>query len=209
MADGEKRKSSKQGTTVHLANIKNPKKVAARLKLSFQRSQATIRNLRTGSEQAAPMVLIDISETGVGFFSQKNLPPGSVVELNIISPLPLIAKGVVVWCTVTPSMMDSTVTRHPFRCGLQFMFENEAERAKINEYCQKVREKRVGIAVSPASAVAPEGVPGASPTPAVTPVASATPSPAPTTPVDAIAEATPATTPSATETPGEPEKKAA
>lgn len=135
MADAKK-SSIKNSSSCHLLNIKDPKRVKQRLKLSFQRVKAKVAILKSGNLVDASLALIDISESGAGFFSDRILPKGAMVELMLTDPRMLKAKGVVVWSVPVDSGMDTR--GFPFRNGVQFVYENELQRTAVIEFCNKV-----------------------------------------------------------------------
>ena len=96
MADNKK--SSITGkSTAHLLNIKQPSRVAKRLKLNFRRTHATVHLLKTGKTVDAAMGLIDISETGTGIFTSELLLKGAAVEICVTEPRLVKVKGLVAW----------------------------------------------------------------------------------------------------------------
>ncbi len=132
MADSAKKSSIGGKSTAHLVNIKKPKEVRKRLKLVFQRVPAKL-TLQKGKEPVnVSLALVDISETGAGFFTSRMLAKGAAVELAILEPKPMTVKGLVIWCTPMQSGMH--VLKYPFRAGVQFSFDSEEERAKLMEY---------------------------------------------------------------------------
>lgn len=148
MADNGGKKSSTGNKTCHLPNIRNPKRVAERLKVSFQRVSASITNIRSGKNVDSEMVLIDVSEGGVGLFARKSLAIGSNVKVALQDPMPLEVKGIITWCVPTQSMMDTTKIRHTFRCGVRFIYASDVEKNAVLDYCQRVRDMMVNGVVS-------------------------------------------------------------
>jgi len=156
-----KKSSISTKSTCHLLNIKQPARVEKRLKLSFRRTHATLNVLKTGKSVEASMGLIDLSETGAGFFTQELLIKGSTVEVCITEPRLLKVKGVVAWSVPVQSGVESS--RYKFRSGMQFVFENEVQRAAVIEYIQAVNmdpleniKANANSAPMPASGLAPE-----------------------------------------------------
>lgn len=135
MADGKK--SSIGGkSTCHLLNIKEPARVAKRMKVAFQRANAAISLVKQGKTVEATMGLLDISETGAGFFTNMLLGKGSLIEINLHEPRPLKIKGRVAWSVPITSGIDKR--RYPFRSGVQFLFDKEAERTSLKEYMESI-----------------------------------------------------------------------
>lgn len=217
MAENKKSSISTK-STCHLLNIKQPARVDKRLKLSFRRTNAILNVLKTNKSVEASMGLIDLSETGAGFFTHELLIKGSTVEVCITEPRLLKVKGVVAWSVPVQSGVESS--RFKFRSGMQFVFENEIQRTAVIEYVQAVNmdplenlKANPGTAAPmPASGLAPEaGGPnvafiepnkpaeGGAPAPSegVAPVAEA--APAPTAEAAPVGEA-----PKAEETPAAP-----
>jgi hypothetical protein len=157
-----KKSSISTKSTCHLLNIKQPARVEKRLKLSFRRTNALLNVLKTGKAVEASMGLIDLSETGAGFFTHELLIKGSTVEVCITEPRLLKVKGVVAWSVPVKSGVESS--RYKFRSGMQFVFENEVQRAAVLEYIQAVNTDpleniKIGassMAPMPASGLAPE-----------------------------------------------------
>lgn len=211
MAENKKSSISTK-STCHLLNIKQPARVEKRLKLSFRRTNATLNILKTGKAVEASMGLIDLSETGAGFFTHELLLKGSTVEVCITEPRLLKVKGVVAWSVPVKSGVEQS--RFKFRSGLQFVFENEVQRTAVIEYVQAVNmdplenlKLNTAAAPMPASGLAPEagGAPnvafieqnkpaeGVAPAEGTAPVAEAAPAaPAEATPAPAAEAAAPA-----------------
>lgn len=134
MADNKK--SSIGGkSTCHLLNVKQPDRVASRIKFSFKRTHATINILKTGRIMDASLGFIDISETGAGFFTEDLLLKGSTVEVCVMEPRILKLKALVAWSVPIKSGIKGG--HYAFRSGLQFIFENEIQRSTLLEYIQK------------------------------------------------------------------------
>lgn len=139
MTDGVKKSSQKQ-SGIYLLNIKSPKRARERLKFSFQRISAMLTVLKDSTQYPVSLLLVDISESGCGFFSSEQFPRGTIIELMIHEPRLLRVKGAVVWSTPVSSGMDSSNSRTPFRCGVQFMYGVEMERENVREFCTKLKE---------------------------------------------------------------------
>ena len=135
-----KGKSSKVTTTAHLVNIKNPKEVAKRLKLSFVRTKAKIKIARSQREVDSDIILIDISAAGVGAYITKSIANGSVVEIHITEPKELVAKGIIAWCTPANTLLDSSTARNPFRCGIRFTAQTEEEKNAVESYYSELKK---------------------------------------------------------------------
>lgn len=177
----ENKKSSIGGKSAcHLLNIKEPERTAKRLKLSFQRIHATVSQGSQNKQVDASLTLIDISETGVGVFTEKLLSKGSTVELCVAEPKPIQVKAVVAWSV--PVASGILMRRYPFRSGLQFLFESEAQRAALLEFIQRaklstseaVKQEPSPAEAAPASAeTTPAEVPAAEAAATETPAAEA------------------------------------
>jgi hypothetical protein len=189
MAEGSKKNSSAFVGKAHLLNIKNPKRAAERLKFSFQRTEASLKNIRTGKDIACPLVLIDMSETGIGAFAMQSLPIGTKVLLTIGNPYPLVVTGMVAWCIPTPSLMDSTQVRHPFRCGVKFVPANAEETKSITEYCNRILTCKAEIKTESVL----ELTPVVAPTTAESPITAEPTAPIPEIPQTPVAAEAPAT----------------
>ena len=150
------KKTSQQGNSCHLLNVKNPTRVAERLKLVFHRIDAKLCLSRADKEFDVGLTLLDVSEFGAGVYASQMLSKGAAIELNIFEPRVLKVKGTIAWCVPAPSAMNSLVVRYPYRCGIQFIFESEVQRFAVVEFIQKIREKQ---AIKPVSAVVPEAAP--------------------------------------------------
>jgi hypothetical protein len=156
MADTKK--SSIGGrNTCHLLNIKKPDHTAKRLKMSFQRTNATVSSQHNGGKQvSASMTLIDISESGVGLFTEKLLPKGTTVQLSVTEPRALHVSAVVAWSVpVNSGIMQR---KFPFRAGLQFLYESDVQRAAVIEFIQQI-DTRLGHVAPAAAAPAPTPAP--------------------------------------------------
>jgi len=133
----ENKKTSIGGkSSCHLLNIKQPERTAKRLKLTFRRTRATVNVLKADRAVDASISLMDVSEAGAGVFTQDLLLKGSTVELCLTEPKILKLKALVAWSVPIVSGIQST--RFPFRSGLQFVFENETQRATLLEFIQKM-----------------------------------------------------------------------
>jgi hypothetical protein len=136
MADNAKKSSIAGRATAHLVNIKKPKEVRKRLKLIFQRVPARMK-LQKGSEEVkVSLALVDISDSGAGFFTNRMLTKGAGVELSVLEPKPMTVRGLVVWCTPMQSGMH--VLKYPFRAGVQFSFTNAEERLQFVAYIKEL-----------------------------------------------------------------------
>ncbi len=201
MADQPKRTSNTAKSTAHLLNIKKPGEVKKRLKLAFQRVPAKMNLVRNQETLHIALALVDVSETGAGFFLSRMVNKGSLVEFEITDPRPMKVKGLVAWCVPMNSGMH--VLKHPFRAGVQFVFDSEEERAKVASFVQQLMSDQSvhwPTTADEKTAMAPVAeVPPAESTPEAVPVAEAAPTTAP------AAEAAPAAEPAASDT----EKKAA
>jgi hypothetical protein len=158
VADNKKSSISTK-STCHLLNIKQPTRVNKRIKLSFRRTNATVNILKTGKSVVASMGLIDLSESGAGLFTNELLLKGSTVEVCITEPRLLKVKGVVAWSVPVQSGVHNR--KYGFRSGMQFVFENEMQRAAVLEYIQSVNmdpleNVKSNLNPVPASGLAPE-----------------------------------------------------
>jgi hypothetical protein len=157
----ENKKSSIGGkSTCHLLNIKQPSRVAKRLKLSFRRTKAMLNVLKTGKTLEASIGLIDVSDTGAGFFTEELLVKGSTVEICLPEPRLLKVKGVIAWSVPARSCLHGG--KFCFRSGMQFVFENELQRTAVIEFIQAVNtdpldniHSAVETAPAPAAGLAP------------------------------------------------------
>lgn len=212
MADSKK--SSIGGkNTCHLLNIKKPERTAKRLKLSFQRTHAMISALNnSGKQMDASLTLIDVSETGVGLFTEKLLPKGSTVQLSVTEPRVLNVSAVVAWSV--PVASGIMARKYPFRAGLQFLYENEIQRTAVIEFIQRIEMQAGDLPKpppgtpthftsedppladpnAPAAPVTPaaEASPAETPAVAAAPVADSAPAPVTEAPAAPAAEAAPA-----------------
>lgn len=205
MADQPKRTSNTAKSTAHLLNIKKPGEVKKRLKLAFQRVPAKMNLVRNQETFHIALALVDVSETGAGFFLSRMVNKGSLVEFEITDPRPMKVKGLVAWCVPMNSGMH--VLKHPFRAGIQFVFDSEEERTKVASFVHQLMSDQsvhwpTTAGEKPAVAPVTEAPPAestAAPAAEAAPVAEA----APTT--ETAAEAAPA----AESTTSDTEKKAA
>lgn len=154
-SSGPKKRSSFVRSTCHLTNIKNPKRVSERLKLSFQRVEANLCLAKSARTVDTNLVLLDISPAGVGVFTNKNLSIGSVVMLTVTHPQEIVLRGIVSWCTPLPTHMDSSKLRHNFRAGVRFAFESEQDAQKLEEFIQllhSLRNSQLNSPITPGAA---------------------------------------------------------
>ncbi len=131
-----KKSSINTKSTCHLINIKQPDRVANRLKFSFKRASALISVLKLNKNVEASISMVDISEAGAGVFCSELLLKGSTVELCLIEPRILKVKCFVAWSVPVQSGIHNK--RYPFRAGLQFVFQNEMQRVALLEFIQKI-----------------------------------------------------------------------
>ncbi|NUM89251.1 MAG: PilZ domain-containing protein [Bdellovibrionales bacterium] len=136
MADQPKRTSTGNKSTAHLLNIKKPTEVKKRLKIAFQRVPAKMHLVRHQETLHISLALVDISDTGAGFFLSRMVSKGALVEFEITDPRPMKVKGLVAWCVPMNSGMH--VLKHPFRAGIQFVFDSEEERARVAAFIQQL-----------------------------------------------------------------------
>lgn len=131
-----KKSSINNKSTCHLLNIKQPERVANRLKFTFQRTSAVISLLKLDKNVEASISMVDISEAGAGVFTSELLLKGSTVELCLTEPRILKVKCLVAWSVPVQSGIHNK--RYPFRSGLQFVFQNEMQRSAVMEFIQKI-----------------------------------------------------------------------
>jgi hypothetical protein len=131
-----KKSSINTKSTCHLLNIKQPDRVANRLKFSFQRTSALISVLKLNKNVQASISMVDISEAGAGVFCSELLLKGSTVELCLTEPRILKVKCLVAWSVPVQSGIHNK--RYPFRAGLQFVFQNEIQRTALLEFIKKI-----------------------------------------------------------------------
>lgn len=131
-----KKSSINNKSTCHLLNIKQPERVANRLKFTFQRTSAVISLLKLDKNVEASISMVDISEAGAGVFTSELLLKGSTVELCLTEPRILKVKCLVAWSIPVQSGIHNK--RYPFRSGLQFVFQNEMQRSAVMEFIQKI-----------------------------------------------------------------------
>ena len=139
---GKKRSSIAKSSTCHLVNIQYPRETAERLKLSFQRVEANLTLARSGRVIDTSLVLLDISATGIGIFTNKNLSIGTAVMLNVTAPFEIMLRGMVAWCAPIDTRMDSTKLRHNFRAGIKFTNLNEEEAKNIMDFIASIKKLR-------------------------------------------------------------------
>jgi hypothetical protein len=154
------------------------------------------------------IVLNDLSGRGVGFFSQKKLEQGAVLEIDCEAPLATKLKGRVIWCH-EHNLNSHVLTSNPFmyRAGLQFIFDSPEEEQKLFKLCDDLAKNNpvqivqppapAAAATDPATATAApaDGAPPAVdattatavPADGTTPAAPADPAVAASAPVDAAA----------------------
>jgi hypothetical protein len=174
MADGKKSSISRR-SGCYLLNLKTPDKTAKRLKLSFQRTLATVTLLKIDRRIEASLGFVDVSETGAGVFTPELLYKGAQVELSVTDPIVLKVRGIVAWSIPVKSSIHGA--KFGCRSGIQFVFDNEAEAQNVREFVRKsVLDPLDKFRADPAAAIA-----------AVAPPASATPVEAPTSPAPADA----------------------
>lgn len=134
MADSKK--SSIAANTIHLLHLKTPERTGKRLKLSFQRTPGMVSIVKSGKRVDISLSLLDISETGVGFFCDQLLLKGSTIELILSEPKVLKLLGLVAWSVPIKSGIHQA--KFGFRSGMQFQFENEIQRAALIDFIQKI-----------------------------------------------------------------------
>lgn len=134
MADAKK--SSIAANTIHLLNLKTPERTGKRLKLSFQRTSAKVHVMKSNKSVDVSLSLLDISETGVGFFSDQLLLKGSTIELLLSEPKVLRLIGLVAWSVPVKSGIHKG--KFAYRSGMQFQFENEIQRGSLIDFIQKI-----------------------------------------------------------------------
>lgn len=179
------KKTSIAGNTCHLLHQKQPEKTVKRLKLGFQRIKAKVNIMKSGKQLDISLGLLDISESGVGFFSEQLLSKGSTIELCISEPRILRLIGLVAWSVPIKSGVHQA--KYSYRSGMQFQFENEVQRAALIEFIQKIavdpsenfkqqNAQKATVPTDPATAVPPiADAPAPAAAPVVAPVAEAAP----------------------------------
>lgn len=134
MADNKKSSISKR-SSCYLLNLKQPDKTARRLKLSFQRTAASVVILKAERVVEASVGFLDISETGAGVFTPELLHKGSMVELCITEPSILKVRGVVAWSIPVTSGIHGG--KFNCRSGIQFVFDGDTQQAAVQEFVKK------------------------------------------------------------------------
>lgn len=134
MADNKKSSISKR-SSCYLLNLKQPDKTAKRLKLSFQRTAASVKMVKADRDVEAAVGFLDVSETGAGVFTPELLHKGAVVELSITEPAPMRVRGIVAWSIP----VTTGIHAGKFRCrsGIQFVFENETQAQSLRDFVAK------------------------------------------------------------------------
>jgi len=157
MGDSKKSSISKR-SNCYLLNLKQPAQTAKRLKLSFQRTSATVSIMKAGRSVEASVGFLDVSETGAGVYTPELLNKGTVVELCITEPMILKVRGIVAWS----APVTSGVHQGKFKCrsGIQFVFDGEAQQVAVKEFVKKASADPVESlkAASIAPPVAPVAV---------------------------------------------------
>lgn len=174
-----KKSSIQKKSGCYLLNIKQPERTFKRLKLSFQRISVTISTLKSERKVDAAVGIVDLSETGAGFFTAELLSKGCGVEVCFTDPMILKVRAIVAWSIPIESGLQEA--RFPCRSGLQFMYDNEAQRHAVVDFIEKISANPMDnyrrTFSAPATGVA-EAAPAAAP--AVDPAAAApTEAPAP------------------------------
>jgi hypothetical protein len=159
MADNKKSSISRR-STCYLLNLKAPEKTAKRLKLSFQRTAASVKLVKSDRDVDAAIGFLDVSETGAGVFTPELLHKGAVVELTITEPAHMRVRGIVAWSIP----VTSGIHAGKFRCrsGIQFVFENEAQAQSLRDFAtragqdpiENIRNAKPPISVAEAAAMA-------------------------------------------------------
>ncbi|MGZ3650096.1 MAG: PilZ domain-containing protein [Bdellovibrionota bacterium] len=197
MADNKKSSISKR-SSCYLLNLKQPDKTARRLKLSFQRTSASVVILKADRHVEASVGFLDVSETGAGIFTPELLHKGALVELCITEPAVMKVRGIVAWSIP----VTSGIHAGKFRCrsGIQFVFDGESQKVALLEFVRKagldpIENIRSSMAAAPAPAPVAEvpSVTEAAPAAPETKAAegAANPPAAEVTPVAAVEVATP------------------
>ncbi len=177
MGDTKKSSISKR-SSCYLLNLKQPDRTGRRLKLTFQRTAASISILKADRNVEASVGFLDVSETGAGVFTPELLNKGTWVELCITEPMILKVRGIVAWSMP----VTSGVHKGKFKCrsGIHFVYENDAQKEAVKEFIKRassdpVENFKSSIAANPAAAPAATAgdAPAASPTDAALPDASA------------------------------------
>lgn len=142
MGDSKKSSISKR-SSCYLLNLKQPDKTAKRLKLTFQRTAASVSVLKSDRVVEATVGFLDVSETGAGVFTPELLNKGSWVELCITEPMILKVRGVVAWSMP----VTSGVHAGKFKCrsGIQFVLENEAQKDAVLEFIKRAGSDPVEV----------------------------------------------------------------
>ncbi len=163
-----KKSSINNKSTCHLLNIKQPERVANRLKFTFQRTSAVVSLLKMDKNVEASISMVDISDAGAGVFTSELLLKGSTVELCLTEPRILKVKCLVAWSIPVHSGIHNK--RYPFRSGLQFVFQNEMQRSAVIEFIQKINtdplENLKSHAMEPSPPVSNADAPAGAPVPA-------------------------------------------
>ncbi|MGE3263307.1 MAG: PilZ domain-containing protein [Bacteriovoracia bacterium] len=177
-----KKSSIQKKSGCYLLNIKQPERTFKRLKLSFQRISVTISTLKSERKVEAAVGIVDLSETGAGFFTAELLSKGCGVEVCFTDPMILKVRAIVAWSIPIESGLQEA--RFPCRSGLQFMYDNEAQRHAVVDFIEKISANPMDNYRRTFSAPA-TGV--AEPAPAATPTTAAPVDPAAAAPGEAPA----------------------
>lgn len=192
MAENKKSSISKR-SSCYLLNLKTPDKTGRRLKLSFQRTNASVNILKAERLVEASVGFLDVSEVGAGVFTPELLHKGSLVMLRITEPSVILVRGIVAWSIPVTSGIHKG--KFKFRSGIQFVFDGEGQQIAVQEFVRKVSIDQIeniknatAAAALAAAAMAP-AIPSVDPT---NPTTTAAPSAAPT---DVVVTATSADAP--------------
>jgi hypothetical protein len=132
------KKSSIGGkSTCHLLHLKKPEEAKRSIRLKFQRTSVQVTSRKHGKTFQGSMGLLDISEAGVGLFTDSLLLKGTKVQFHMDEPRTLNLSAVVAWSIPVKGAVPKANMK--FRTGLQFYFEGEEQRKSLIDFLALLR----------------------------------------------------------------------
>jgi len=135
-----------------IAEAKKQERDYSRLHIHFKRIAASIQilSLEALENDQLPRIevraiLNDLTQEGVGLYSQEALNPGQEVLLTFEKPHFLEITAKVKWCQIhNPNSHIITSQPFSYRLGVEFLIKNEEETAAVQDFCAEMTKTYLG-----------------------------------------------------------------
>jgi len=135
-----------------IAEAKKKEREYSRLHVHFKRIAASIQILSLDALENDQLpkievraILNDLTQEGVGVYSQEGLNPGQEILLTFEKPHFLEITAKVKWCQIH-NANSHIITAQPFayRMGIEFIIKKEEETKAVQAFCEEMTKTYLG-----------------------------------------------------------------